>query len=78
MLKELANEIIEILSESEAKDIRIAELENENTELKEAINGYKLKNSIKLAQKKLKYIENISKNRNVYNITFKNITIIQS
>ena len=26
-LKELANEIIEILSESEAKDIRIAELE---------------------------------------------------
>lgn len=27
MLKELANEIIEILSESEAKDIRIAELE---------------------------------------------------
>ena len=30
MLKELANEIIEILSESEAKDIRITELENEN------------------------------------------------
>lgn len=35
MLKELANEIIETLSESEAKDIRITELENENTELKE-------------------------------------------
>ena len=78
MLRELVNEIIELLNESEAKDIRITELENENTELKEAINGYKLKNSIKLAQKKLKYIENISKNRNVYNITFKNITIIQS
>ena len=57
-----------MLNESEAKDIRITELENENTELKEAINGYKLKNSIKLAQKKLKYIENISKNKNVYNI----------
>ena len=78
MLRELVNEVIELLNESEAKDIRITELENENTELKEAINGYKLKNSIKLAQKKLKYIENISKNRNVYNITFKNITIIQS
>ena len=30
MLKELANEIIETLNESEAKDIRITELENEN------------------------------------------------
>ena len=35
MLKELANEIIETLNESKAKDIRITELENENTELKE-------------------------------------------
>ena len=36
MLKELANEIIETLNESEAKDIRITELENENSELKKA------------------------------------------
>ena len=35
MLKELANEIIETLNESETKDIRITELENENTKLKE-------------------------------------------
>ena len=34
MLKELANEIIETLNESESKNIRITELENENTELK--------------------------------------------
>ena len=30
MLRELVNEIIELLNESEAKDIRITELENEN------------------------------------------------
>ena len=35
MLKELANEIIELLNESDVKDVRIAELENENAELKE-------------------------------------------
>ena len=30
MLRELVNEIIELLNESDAKDVRIAELESEN------------------------------------------------
>ena len=34
MLRELVNEIIELLNESDAKDVRIAELESENTKLK--------------------------------------------
>lgn len=36
MLRELTKEIIELLNESEAKDIRITELESENVKLKEA------------------------------------------
>ena len=34
MLRELVNEIIGLLNESDAKDARIAELESENTKLK--------------------------------------------
>lgn len=34
MLRELVNEIIELLNESDAKDVRITELENENAKLK--------------------------------------------